>query len=218
MSESSSTLITSFTRHDFPTSISVSDHLEKLREDLGGTINRSVFQRQFYNPNGSINSLTFFAGAVLADYPGYMLLDANTYYRQPAQASLRRPFIGQRQQEFRSRDHSVRPGIRCGLRTSHQNTREVRRGKIRRQVAVLYWLARFYGQQGDATNATALVEASGAGGWKLSHPNQIRPCFAAVQEDPAFQALVARIPDLPFDFIPTQGFKHESVPGVSTAI
>ncbi len=72
----------------------------KLREDLGEPDQSSVFPSQFYNPNGSINSLTFFAGAVLADYPGYMLLDANTYYRQPAQASLRRPFIGERQQKF----------------------------------------------------------------------------------------------------------------------
>jgi tetratricopeptide (TPR) repeat protein len=192
---------------DFPTSISVAEHLGKLREDLGEPDQSSVFQSQFYSPNGSINSLTFFAGAVLADYPGYMLLDANTYYRQPAQASLRRPFIGESQQKFEA-------AIKTFDQESGEEydqaikTLEKLAGQNPHQVAVLYWLARFYGQQGDATNATGWLKRAVRAGWKFRTQTKSDLAFAAVQEDPGFQALVARIPDLPFDFIPTQGFKH----------
>lgn len=192
---------------DFPTSISVAEHLAKLREDLGAPDKSSNFQSQYYNPNGSINSLTFFSGAVLADYPGYMLLDANTYYRQPAQASLRRPFLGERQQEFeeaikafdQESGEEYDQAIQTLRKLAEQNPH---------QVAVLYWLARFYGQQDDATKAAEWLTRAVQAGWRFRTQTKSDLAFAAVEEDPDFQALVAKIPDMPFDFIPTQGFKH----------
>ena len=193
---------------DFPTAISVSEHLEKLQRELEKRNESELINRQFYLPQGSINSLTFFAGAVMTDNPFYVMLDANTYYRQPAQAILRRPFTAELQSEFEDAIAAFKTEEGPKYDQAIQKLEElVRRNP--RQVAALYWLARFYGQQGNAGKATFWLKQAVRSGWSFRTQTQSDLAFGPVQQDTNFASLVAKIPDLPFDFVTTLGFKHE---------
>ena len=193
---------------DFPTAISVSEHLEKLQQDLEKRNQSAAFNRQFYLPQGSINSLTFFAGAVMSDSPYYIMLDANMYYRQPAQTILRRPFNGELQSEFESAIGAFEKEAGPEYEQAIQKLEGFAR-RNPRQVAALYWLARFYGQQGNAEKATFWLNQAVRSGWAFRTQTQSDLAFGSVQQDENFASLVARIPDLPFDFVTTLGFKQD---------
>ena len=191
---------------DFPTVITNRDHFEKLKKQIEDRTGKEI-QSKLYSANASITSLTYFADAIVLDEPGYMLLDSNAYYRQPAQVLLRRPFHADQQTAFQdaidkldSKDESeFKAAISTLLAMAKNNPR---------QLAVAYWLAKFYGKSGDAKNATAWLTRAIRLGWSYQKQTRADLAFENVKDDPVFRGIVDRIPDQPFDFVPTQGFKH----------
>ncbi len=191
---------------DFPTIVSVDPHLKKLLNQIKQQTGREDVQTKIFGAQASINALTFYAAAVLADQPGYMLLDSNSYYRHSAQAILRRPFVGKQQQEFESAI------LQFGMDEAEQKTAIKSLKALAKenpfQVAVLYWLARFYAQAGDAKSAAAWLTRAVRAGWSFQTQTKSDLSFEKVKDDPLFKGIVNRIPDEPFIFVPTRGFRH----------
>ena len=193
---------------DFPTAINTAVHWKKLQARYQELPDDKKPDRRVFIPMASINSLTFFAGAVLADEPTYMLLDSNNYYRKPASLLLRRPFHGPLQETFES-----------ALKTLEGGTQEERKVSIATleglaqqnpaQLAVAYHLARFYAQEEDALRATAWLKRSVRLGWSYRKQTQADTAFDPVGQDEEFKEVVSKIPDLPFDFAPTIGFRSQ---------
>lgn len=191
---------------DFPTVVTNRDHFFKLKERLENATGKKL-QDKLYNANASITSLTYFALAVLADEPGYMLLDANAYYRQPASILLRRPFHGDRQKEFQDAIEDIESKSEAEFQSALATLEELAKQNPE-QLAVAYWLAKFYGTQGDAKNATLWLTRAIRLGWCFQKQTRADLAFSQVKDDPVFRGIVDRIPDQPFDFVPTRGFKQ----------
>ena len=191
---------------DFPTTIVIGEHrtklLEKLKEQDQGNV-----PSQLFNPNASITSLTFFAGAALSDQPAYMLLESNRYYRQSADKLLRSPFAGKRQEEFSETIELLKSDQEQDYRDAIAKLEKFQKENPA-QLAISYWLAKFYGKLGDANNATQWLIRSVRQGWHYQAQTQSDLAFEKVKDDPLFRGIVARIPDLPFEFAPTHGFKN----------
>ncbi len=189
---------------DFPTIIDIPKHAEKLAAELkqhGQTI-----QSELYLAQASLNSATYFAGAVLSDQPGYMLLDANTYYRQPAEKLLRQPFVGARQKEFEdaiATFEKSQPEFDEGLKQLKEMAE-----LNPQQIALSYWIARFYARSNDAKQATHWLTQAVRSGWSFRSQTRADLAFNNVKNDPLFKGIVDAIADDPFDFVPTRGFKQ----------
>ncbi|MDA7924035.1 hypothetical protein N9B60_01440 [Mariniblastus sp.] len=191
---------------DFPTTIIINEHRTKLLEMLKEQGQENV-PPQLFNPNASITSLTFFAGAALREQPAYMLLESNRYYRQATQKLLRTPFSGERQDEF----EIVIDLIKSEREEDYQEaiSRLSEFGKSNpSQLAISYWLAKFYGKLGDAPNATKWLIRALRQGWCFQKHTRSDLAFERVKDDPLFRGIVDRIPELPFAFAPTHGFKN----------
>ena len=136
---------------DFPTAVHIYKHQEKLLELKKG------LQKQIYNNEASISSMTYFAVAVSRDDPGYMLLDSNFYYRLPASVILRRPFFGPRQIEFQDAIKVFNTGTTRQLQESIDTLTELAK-KNPQQVALSYWLAKFCAKTGDTKLAARWLQ------------------------------------------------------------
>lgn len=191
---------------DFPTVIEVVDHRNKLLEMLKEKTGQDA-QARIFNPNASLTSLTYYAGAALQDESGYMLLDSNNYYRTQARVLLRRPFVGEQQKLFEETikkinsdsDEEFDEAIKTLIAMGKKNPK---------QLAVHYWLAKFHGKKGDAKNATAWLIRAVRLGWCYRKQTLADLAFEKVKDDPMFKGIAGRIPDLPFEFVPTYGFKN----------
>lgn len=191
---------------DFPTTIIVNEHQTKLLKMLKEQGQESV-PPQLFNPNASITSLTFFAGAALREQPAYMLLESNRYYRQATHKLLRTPFSGELQAEF----DTVIDLIKSDREQDYQEaiSRLSEFGKSNpSQLAISYWLAKFYGKLGDAPNATKWLIRALRQGWCFQKQTRSDLAFERVKDDPLFRGIVDRIPEIPFVFAPTHGFKN----------
>ena len=191
---------------DFPTAVDVSDHKKKLLDVLKKKTGRDA-PAQIFNGNASLTSLTFFAAAALQNEPSYMLLESNNYYRKPAQLLLKRPFVGNRQIQFEKAIKKINSKSDQELDVAIKSLIEIA-NKNPRQLAVPYWLAKFYGKKGDAKNATLWLTRSVRQGWCYQKQTLADLAFEKVKDDPLFKGIVNRIPDLPFEFVPTHGFKN----------
>lgn len=190
---------------DFPSIITVAEHFHQLAAELEKA--NAPFQKQLFTHHASLTSLTYFAEAVMADQPGYMLLESNTYYRLPAPMILRRPFVGPRQTDFEQ-----------AIETFDSESEDERDEAIKKleamvrlnpgQVALHYWLARFYARKNDASTAAKWLTVAARHGWCFRQQTQSDLAFESVKDDPLFRGFVARLPDEPFEFAPSRGFKH----------
>lgn len=196
---------------DFPTMITIKDDLEKLTQAVKESTGKEL-QRRVFNPSASITSMTFYAAAIKNGDPGYMMLDSNAYYRQPASVLLRRPFVGERQKEFETATGRLKSGDPSDLAASIK-TLESMAQKNPEQLAVVYWLARFYAQSGDAGNATKWLTRAIQLGWCYRKQTLSDLVFDNVKDNVVFKEIVQRIPDQPFDFVPTYGFRSSSIWG-----
>ncbi len=190
---------------DFPTAINVADHKRKLLEMVKAKTNQEV-PAQVFNASASITSLTYYASAALQERPGYMLLDSNNYYRMSAEVLLRRPFVGDQQNLFLEAIAKINSDSEQELDDAIKTLFEIFK-KNPNQMAVHYWLAKFFGRKGDAKNATDWLTRSIRQGWCYQTQTLADLAFDKVKDDPVFQGVVNRIPDLPFEFVPTHGFK-----------
>lgn len=191
---------------DFPTMINNKVHVNKLKKKVKDETGRNI-QAKLFTGNVSINSLTYYALAVMLDEPGYMTLDSNAYYRNRSLVLLRRPFSGDRQVEFQNAIKKIGSENESDLDDAIVTLEEM--AKLNpRQIAVAYWLAKFYGKQGDAKNATTWLTRAVRLGWSYKQQTLADLAFEKVKDDPLFKGFAERIPDQAFDFVPTHGFKH----------
>ena len=192
---------------DFPTTIIVNEHRTKLLELLKAQGQENV-PPQLFNPNASITSLTFFAGPAIRDQPAYMLLESNRYYRQATEKLLRSPFSGERQAEFEAVVNLIESDNEEDYREAITKLGEFR-DRNPSQLAISYWLAKFYGKLGDAAKATDWLIVALRQGWSFQKYTQSDLAFERVKDDPLFRGIVDRIPDVPFVSAPTHGFKNK---------
>lgn len=191
---------------DFPTAINIAPHLKMLSQRLAKLPKEQRFDRRLFNPVASINSLTFFAGAVMTDEPAYMMLDSNNYYRKPASVLLRQPFSGGLQNEYEKivRDFDLEADE--FFRESAKTLEKIAR-RNPRQTAVAYSIAQCYGKLGNGKKAAAWLARSVQLGWMFRKQTKADQMFDNVRNDEAFTKIANAIPDMAFDFVPTLGFK-----------
>ena len=188
---------------DFPSIISNHSHVGRLKKKF--TEQGIKLPLKLFHPNVSITSATYYVGAFIQNDPGYMGLDANSYYRQPAAMLLRRPFVGGSKKQFDVAIAKINSDSTDDFKESIDSLIELAK-KNPQQVAVLYWLARFYGKLGDAKSATGWLARAAKEGWCYRTQTQADLAFEEVKDDPLFNEVVGRIPDQVFDFVPTHGF------------
>ena len=189
---------------DFPTAVKINEHVKKLADQVEKA--GVGFDRKLFLPTASINSLTFYAGAVIQDNPGYLILDSNSYYRRPAEVLLRRPFRGKLQEVYNEavaflksdQEESYGEAEKRFLALSKANPR---------QVAVDYRLAQCYAKMGDERKAADWLGKAIRTGWQYRQYTLDDPLLADVQSDPLFSGIVKRVPDEPFEFAPTIAFR-----------
>ena len=186
---------------DFPTAVVITPHQQALFK-----LNEKI-PKKFFKPEASISSLTYFALAVLHDSPNYMGFTSNNYYRQPARFILSSPFGGPRQVEFQNAIKVFENGSERQLQESIDVLLELLK-KNPQQVALSYWLAKFHAKKGDFKSAANWLGRSIQLGWRFRQKTLSDPGFESALEDPLFRGFADRIPDDPFLFAPTRGFKR----------
>ena len=190
---------------DFPTAIQITEHVEKLEKLVE---ERGVgFNRKLYLPTASINSLTFYASAVMRDDPGYMALKSNSYYRQSAEDLLQRPFLGQLQKIY-EQSVAVLESDKEELYPQAERALLALAKANPRQVAVAYRLVECYAKLGDKRKATNWLANAIRSGWQYRNYTLKDPLLSDLQSDPLFSGLVKRVPDEPFEFAPTIAFRN----------
>lgn len=197
---------------DFPSRISILSHrnllFDEIRSTRGLAKGAPIPGANVYGGYASINALTYFTTAVLTDDPGYMSLDANSYYRVPAHQILSRPFIGQRQQEYLTAISAFAkgPGKAFDDAMVTLNKLAVENPS---QAAVSYWLAKFYAIQGDVELSIKWLTNAVQSGWHFRDRTKKEKAFESLRSKSLFRGLVDNIPDQSFTFAPTRGFKHQ---------
>ncbi|MEM9942482.1 MAG: hypothetical protein AAF939_13025 [Planctomycetota bacterium] len=189
---------------DFPTMVTNGKHFFALRDKLKES--GQTLDRRLYAPNASLTSMTYFAGATSQDNPNYIALNSNSYYRVPASAILKTPFIGTKQQLFVAATSEIQDDNRVELTKSIETLKTLFTTNPR-QPAMAYWLARRYAQLGEIKNATTALIAAVRLGWQYRVFTTSDPFFSKAMKDQAFKKLVSQIPDKPFDFAPTVAFR-----------
>ena len=189
---------------DFPTAINIPEHVKKLEElvqDKG-----IGFNRKLYIATASINSLTYYAAAVLGDDPRYLSLDSNSYYRSSASRLLKQPFVGQLQQIY-DKSVSVLENDEEEFYPEAERALLALAKANPRQVAVAYRLAECYAKLGDKRKATDWLAKAIRSGWQYRQYTLDDPLLSDMQSDPLFSGVVQRVPDEAFEFAPTIGFR-----------
>jgi hypothetical protein len=188
----------------FPTSIQIPDHhnrvIAQIKESQGEqTANQFV---KILQPQASLTSLTYFAVHVFANDPSYLGLEANQYFRRPAEHLLERPFppplqdryaAGRRALDDKKLDEAIK--IFDELQREQPS-----------QLAVSYSLAQAHALSGDTKAAANWLARSIRLGWCYRDKTKTDPAFASAIADPLFKGIVDRLPDVPYEFSPTLGF------------
>ena len=189
---------------DFPTAVRIDEHVKTY----GDAVEKVGigFNRKLYLPTASINSLTYYAAAVLADNPSYLSLDSNSYYRRPA-SRLLHPFVGklksvydQAVKELKSDDDELYP-------KAEQKFLALAKANPR-QVAVAYRLVQCYARMGKKRKSTQWLGKAIRTGWQYRQYTKDDPLLVDIQSDPLFQGVLNSVPDEPFDFAPTLAFRN----------
>ena len=189
---------------DFPTAVRINEHVKKLADatEKGGV----GFNNKLYLPTASINSLTYYAAAVLADNPNYLGLDSNSYYRHSASRLLHLPFTGQLRKvydqavkEIQSEDEELYP-------KAEQKLLALAKANPR-QVAVAYRLVQCYARMGDKRKASNWLGRARQTGWQYRQYTKDDPLLADLQSDPLFSGVLNTVPDELFEFAPTIAFR-----------
>ena len=186
---------------DFPTAISIANHFHKLK-----ALDENL-PMKFFLAEASISSMTYFAFAVQNDSPGYMAFSANYYFRQPASVILRAPFVGQHKTDFQNALKGFNKLSGDQLQKSINALTEMAK-KNPQQIALAYWLARLNAKKGDFKLAAKWLQHSIKLGWHFRQKTLSDPMFESALKDPLFKGFANRIPNKPFDFAPSRGFKR----------
>ncbi len=203
---------------DFPTAIDVT-------ADLGGRpLPKAITQP------AAINGLTYLYPFTMAKNPGYLGLNVNFYYRQPAQSQPQTDWSEEDKKTYaeviaalRSKSGEAAPGpdksippppvlsnspapADNGLQPLLEKLLALKKDHPT-STELLYNLACMHARLGNAIAAiSALREAVDHGWWDMRAAEQ-DPDLASIRGREDFQILVARAKLSKFDLIPTSGFR-----------
>ena len=190
---------------DFPTTIRVPDMLKAFTAKM--KVMGAKVQRQLYNPQASISSLTYLAGQCIHAPADVMALRVNNYYRIPTAQMLKRPFIGLTQQEFERAISSFNKSTTDPLFESAIGSLEKMVKRNPGQTALLYWLAKFAAKKGDETAATRWMTRAVGMGWSDRTGTTNDPDFSSI-EDTLFKGVVKRMSNAGRNDIASRGFRQ----------
>jgi len=179
---------------DFPTAVKVDEHVKKYGDAIekGGV----GFNRKLFLPTASINSLTYYAAAVLADNPSYLNLESNSYYRHSAARLLHRPFFGQLQKVFDEAVEEIEGDDEALYPKAEQKLLALAKANPR-QVAIAYRLVQCYARMGDKRKATNWLGRAKRAGWQYRQ---------YTKEDPLLTDLLEPLQRTGQSFFPVDGF------------
>ena len=189
---------------DFPSLYQIRPHVDKLFSEVEKA-GKSVGSKKIFNHYASLNALTYYAREVLADSPTYITLNSNAYYRVPARTILNAPFWGEDQTKF---VEAKRLGASGDYQDAIDALTEIWK-RNPKQVALLYSLAQLHAQNDDSKEATKWLEQAVSNGWVYRSQTESDKAFANVLKDQLFKEVLEKMPDEPFDFAPTMGFKSQ---------
>ena len=194
----------------FPTKVGVNSYQKLLFEKFAEQGNPIPQKSQVvFRPVASINSMTYFASAVMRNDPSFLLLDSNWYYRAPTKFLLERPFLGSAQESYESAISQLQGGdIDEGiselkkLATAHPG-----------QVAVSYSLARAYARKSNGLEAANWLTRSIRAGWAYRDFTRSDLAFESILDSEPLKSALDQIPDQDFKYLPTTGFSSTKVWG-----
>ena len=187
----------------FPSAVTVTKQHQRLVAEIKKKYGSRVPNARLLTPRVSLTSLTYFWRKAMVGDPTYIGPQSNRYYRGSAAAILRVPFLGPDQKQFQEAvsDYQAERWIEAA------EAFEQLANKHRAQVAVYYWLARVYGQAGDVENAVKWLAGAVNRGWSFRQYTVSDVAFDDIVENESFRELLNTMPDQPFDYAPTQGFR-----------
>lgn len=190
---------------DFPTTIRVPQMLAEFTGKM--KVRGAKFQRQLYNSQASISSLTYLAGQCIHAKADVMGLRVNNYFRIPSSQMLKRPFAGLAQQEF---ERAISSFNRSPDDPLFESAVESLQNMVKRnpgQTAVLYWLAKFAAKKGDESTATRWMTRAVGMGWSDRTGTRNDEDFSGI-EDTLFKGVVKRMGDEGRIDIASRGFRQ----------
>jgi hypothetical protein len=189
---------------DFPTAINCASDVEEdtsLPEGIKGS--------KTYRPIASINSLTYFSGMVMNKQVHYLNLNSNWYMRSSPMSILNNPFVTDDQEKF---DGALKKMTDKKYDEAMEDFNDLF-AKHRTQIALLYQMARCYAKMGDANNCARALNLAAQFGWCYREFTLADVAFASVKDSDDFKTVIGRIPELPFEFLPTQSFRSSYIWG-----
>lgn len=187
----------------FPTRVNIIEHFGELSAIVEKE-NPAAKARlgDVFGAAASLTAITWSLGQALSEDPGYMSMTANNYYRKKVDQAQEQVFGGEAQAKYTEagqaldrREYDRAIGLLEPLAAAHPV-----------QMFVHYRLALAWGGKGDAEKAAKhLIEAARAG-WCYRKETRASPHLKQVIDSPLVAGLVERLPDEPFEYLPTMGF------------
>lgn len=189
----------------FPTTVDISEHQKMILEQVVKEQGKAAGDqfKNIFQPQASITSLTYFAIHILGNNPHYLGLESNQYFRKPAAALLENPFPQPWSDVYDSArqaisDNKVDDKVIKSLEDLYRQHPS--------QLAVCYLLAQAHAQLGDAPATATWLARAIRFGWCYRAKTKSDQAFAKVIGEPLISGLIDRIPDVPYDYVPTLGF------------
>jgi len=188
----------------FPTVVKIGPHVKKLNAWLVAN-GQTPLPEKLFKPMASLTAATYFFSQVMKNDPSYISLTANGYMSGPTNVLLRTPFVGDEQIEFdralqNYNNEQYDETIKKLLPLQEKNPG---------QVAVSYWLARCYGMKDDAVQANEWIAKCIRQGWCYAGYTRADPAFESLSGNPMFVALLKRMPDQEYEYLPTRSFRSQ---------
>ena len=186
----------------FPTVVDAGEDRRKMLASGNGGTAIAANNRAFA-PQLALTSATYLFQKIIAEDPGYFLPNSNTYMRIETRTLLTNPFVGADAATFRK----ALAGTRSEGFDESIELLESLAEKHPLQVAVSYWLARTWAWKGEVEPATTWLKRAIDAGWSYRDYTKADTAFAELANDAGFQSTLALIPNIPFRFVPTLGFR-----------
>ncbi len=186
----------------FPTVVDAAADRQKMLDAPNGGAAISANNRAFA-PQVALTAATYLFQKVIAEDFSYALPNANTYMRNDTRTLLTNPFVGEDAATFRK----ALAGTRSEGFDESIELLESLAEKHPLQMALHYWLARTWAWKGEVEQATTWLKRAIATGWCYREFTESDTAFAELINDAAFQSTLELIPDIPFRFTPTLGFR-----------
>lgn len=187
----------------FPTRFDIAEDSKRFMEQMEQAEGKQDQQVAFvFSGSASLTALTYFAVGVVNKDPGYMGPFANNYYRKPVSMAIQQPFVGSAQADY----EKAVTAIRDGNGAAAVKLLEPLAKANPMQMIVHYRLAQAWAAAEDVEQARRALVSAIRSGWCYRSHTREDPLLKNVRSDPLVRGLIDRIPDEPWEFLPTTGF------------